>query len=109
MMEEMQQSREQLTYSYSDITGFDRNGFTLSDGTRVDFKECAEQRGRSEVCVGDRDAIAEPPYFQFPAREKIIRVQFDRKGICSKSKNQKDFREMQQKINGMGYTTSDLS
>lgn len=55
MMEEMQQSREQLTYSYSDITGFDR------------------------------------------------------KGICSKSKNQKDFREMQQKINGMGYTTLDLS
>jgi hypothetical protein len=50
-------------------------------------------------CIGQRDVCAKPPYFEFFTRP-FIRI-----GL----RNQKEFSELQRKIQDVGWTTFDLS
>ena len=98
-----------MDYNYSDIKGIDSEGITFSDGTRLTFKECIKQRNGMGNSIGVRKADANPPFFEFAACEKVIRIQFRRVGLFSKARNRKDFARLWREISERGYSTYDLS
>lgn len=57
----------------------------------------------------ERDIVANPPYFSFKSKYIELRIVFARTGLFAKLKNNKDFHELQKKLNEMGYKTRDLS
>lgn len=98
-----------MDYNYSDIKGIDSEGITFSDGTRLVFKECIKQKNGKDNCIGVRKADANPPFFEFAAGDRVIRIQFRRAGLFSKARGRKDFGRLWQEITGLGYSTYDLS
>lgn len=98
-----------MDYNYSDIKGIDSEGITFSDGTRLTFKECIKQRNGMDNFIGVRKADANPPFFEFAACDKAIRIQFRRVGLFSKARNRKDFARLWREISERGYSTYDLS
>ena len=100
---------ESLERSFSEIKQIDRHGITFISGEIIVFRECVKQRYNSETCVAERDLFDQPPYFLFFTPDKPTKVIFNKKGLCSKSRNRKDFRELQEKILEFGYSSYDLS
>lgn len=95
--------------AYSDIETIDKKGIIFKSGDRITFTECIRKRYNSDTCVAERDYAASPPYFEFFTQDLPVRVVFNKKGLFSKSKNNKEFLELQLKLNDMGYSSYDLS
>lgn len=98
------------TYSNTKITGIDDSGILFEDGQSIFFQECAQNFARSYPeskgnCIAERNAAAQPPYFEFYTCGKSMIVQFDAPG----KHGQKAFREFQKRLESYGYSTYDLS
>lgn len=57
----------------------------------------------------ERNIVANPPYFLFKSKYIELRIVFAKTGLFSKMKNNKDFHELQKKLDELGYQTRDLS
>lgn len=102
-------------YSYKDIQKVTEAGIVFRDGFELSFEECkngwcAERKIKREqsCCVAERDCLARIPYFLFYSQRKV-KVLFDKKGIMSKRKNEKDFHSLQFLLNELGFTSYDLT
>lgn len=97
---------------YADITGVDKTGITFTDGSRIDFEECARNsKYENSKCVAARNIGFNPPYFDFLTTGTITRLVF-----CStdtvffkKKRIDENFVRFQFEINHMGYRTLDLT
>ncbi len=98
-----------LEKNYSDIEKINEMGITFNNGNKIIFKDCIGNRYNSETCIAERNITASPPYFEFFTLDLPIRIIFNQKGILAKHKNNNNFRDLQKKINDMGYTSYDLS
>ena len=92
------------------IISMDGFGITFKNGDHMLFSDCAGRDSRySEKCVGERNALADPPYIEFFTPGGNIRVVFNKTGILEKKKNQKYFGKFHIDIQEYGFTTFDLS
>lgn len=107
--EELRSIMKYYGRSYNDIKSIDKNGIYFSDGDKILFAACIEQRYNSKTCVAERDMFASPAYFEFFTPDKPTRIVFDKKGSFSKHINRKHFLELQMQINNAGYSSYDLS
>ena len=101
-------------FSYSDIQEITQKGISLKDGTFIDFIVCVRnacEYFNNDVtsCVAERNSYANPPYFEFFSDERV-KIEFNtHKGLFAKKKNYDDFRNLQQALQDINYTTYDLS
>lgn len=91
---------EPFIKEYSDIKSIDKKEIVFKDYSAFCFESF-------ESC--ERDIAANPPYFSFKSQYIELRIVFARTGLFAKMKNNKDFHELQKKLNEMGYKTRDLS
>ena len=97
---------------YADVTNIDKTGITFSDGSKIDFAECAANNIKEDCkMVAARKIDFDPPYFDFTTTGAITRLVF-----CSTDKKLfkrrtflQDFLTLQFQINDFGYRTYDLS
>lgn len=99
--------------SFDNIKGINENGIDFGGGHFVDFAECVQSYKRfhpeNEHCIGERDITAHPPFVEFQSLCCRYRVSFDKRGLFSERKNDRDFHELCRIIRGYGYSTFDLS
>ncbi|MBR1833560.1 MAG: hypothetical protein IJ784_14235 [Ruminiclostridium sp.] len=96
--------------SYYDIISMNENGITFKNGKQVIFFYCIGRNNYySEKCIGERNALADPPYVEFFTGNSNIRVVFDKTGMLEKKNNQRDFAQFHIDIQKYGYTTFNLS
>lgn len=93
-----------MVKSYSEIEKIEKNCIYFIDGTKIQFNECI--RRDTNMCIAERDVTATPPFFVFFTGDRII---FNKKGLFSQKENKNDFQNLQLQLQGMGYTTYDLS
>lgn len=100
--------------SYREIHTVDSEGITLKDERKINFQECMlswqKESGTDQTTgIGKRDICAAPPYIELYGIICHYKILFDEKGIMAKSRNQKNFHQLQFKILSYGYSTFDLS
>ncbi len=92
-----------------DIAAIDEAGIRFRDGTYMTFEACA---GPSPTlrCIGERDLFAHPPYIEFYAKGRPVRITFPCHGLADNwgDKNKKAFRDLQKHLQALGYSTYDL-
>lgn len=100
-------------WSFDRIKGINENGIDFGGGYFVRFAECVQLykrfRPENECCIGERDITAKPPFIEFQSLRYRDRVSFDKRGLFSESKNDRNFHELCRIIRGYGYSTFDLS
>ena len=95
--------------SISALKTISQTGIEFIDGSFINFSDCVKNNGMGEnsKCAAVRDITADPPYIQFFAAERPIRIVFGKRGIFAK--NKEAFTKLQLQIEKYGYSTYDLS
>lgn len=96
-----------------DILEITSQGIRLRNGTFIDFTVCAANfaavHGGSGRCVAERDISGSHPSFGFYTAPLTTHIFFMPKGRLLPDDSHRRFHALQQKIEGFGYTTYDIS
>ncbi|MBO5387201.1 MAG: hypothetical protein J6A59_03570 [Lachnospiraceae bacterium] len=91
---------EPFVKEYSNIKSIDGKRIVFDDYSAFHFDAF-------DYC--ERKIDANPPYFLFKSEKIELRIQFTKAGVFSKNQNNRDFLELQKKLDEIGYRTRDLS
>lgn len=102
-------------YSFRQIRMMNESGIVFKDGYTVYFGECRENWAKEKgirledtLCIAERNIMDKNPYFTFYSNEKTKIIFLD-SIVFFKVKKKKEFRNMQIKINRLGYSSYDNS
>lgn len=103
-------------YNYIAIMSIEKDCIIFSDGFKLYFNDCINGFRKHynsfkdiSTCIGERNILAQRPYFQFYLDDIDVKIKFDSKGLFKKKRNIKLFQSFQLKIKNLGYKTFDIT
>ena len=98
---------------YSSIRQISEKGISYDNGT-ICFSECvkafnARHNTNSPKCIGERNILEEPPYFELYGNDCQYKIIFDSTGLFANKKNSRQFHELQNIIQNVSYGTRDMT
>lgn len=98
---------------FDHVKGINKDGIDFGSGHFVSFAECVRTYKRffpeNERCVGERDITAKPPFIELQSPCGRYRINFNKRGLFSERKNERDFHRLCGIIRRYGYSTRDMS